>query len=176
MFRKIVLATFFVVLLTTGLIAAAYTFPSTNAYNQANDLPHVNLIDVQIGNVTLEFVNNTNSLAFFEYRIDGTVLTSGTAHPVVTGDYIYPGVCVDGRAAPACGNGDPEVRTFSASEKVEVRLALGGERDWDFDWTTFYVIPDVQTKDECKNGGWEAFGFRNQGQCVRFIETGMDSR
>lgn len=33
-----------------------------------------------------------------------------------------------------------------------------------------------QTKDDCQNGGWEAYGFRNQGQCVRLIETGKDSR
>ena len=32
------------------------------------------------------------------------------------------------------------------------------------------------TKDDCKGGGWEQYGFRNQGQCVRFIETGKDSR
>ena len=32
------------------------------------------------------------------------------------------------------------------------------------------------TKDECKDGGWENFGFSNQGQCVRFVETGKDSR
>ena len=35
---------------------------------------------------------------------------------------------------------------------------------------------DPTTKDDCKNGGWEQFGFRNQGQCVRFVETGKDSR
>jgi hypothetical protein len=28
------------------------------------------------------------------------------------------------------------------------------------------------TPDECKNGGWAQFGFRNQGQCVSFVETG----
>lgn len=33
-----------------------------------------------------------------------------------------------------------------------------------------------QTKDDCKNGGWADYGFKNQGQCVRFIETGKDSR
>lgn len=38
------------------------------------------------------------------------------------------------------------------------------------------VALDPTTKDECKNGGWEQFGFRNQGQCVRFVETGKDSR
>lgn len=31
-------------------------------------------------------------------------------------------------------------------------------------------------KDDCKNGGWEAFGFKNQGQCIRFANTGKDSR
>lgn len=35
---------------------------------------------------------------------------------------------------------------------------------------------DPITKDECKDSGWEAFGFSNQGQCVRFVETGKDSR
>ena len=28
----------------------------------------------------------------------------------------------------------------------------------------------------CKKGGWEALGFRNQGQCIRYVNTGMDSR
>jgi hypothetical protein len=32
------------------------------------------------------------------------------------------------------------------------------------------------TKEDCKDGGWENFGFQNQGQCVRFVETGEDSR
>jgi hypothetical protein len=30
--------------------------------------------------------------------------------------------------------------------------------------------------DDCRNGGWSDFGFRNQGQCIRFLETGFDSR
>lgn len=32
------------------------------------------------------------------------------------------------------------------------------------------------SKDQCKNGGWVLFGFKNQGQCVRYVETGKDSR
>lgn len=36
--------------------------------------------------------------------------------------------------------------------------------------------PSPTSKRQCKNGGWEAFGFKNQGQCVRFVETGKDSR
>jgi hypothetical protein len=30
-------------------------------------------------------------------------------------------------------------------------------------------------KDECRNGGWENFGYRNQGLCIRFVETGRHS-
>lgn len=33
-----------------------------------------------------------------------------------------------------------------------------------------------ETKDDCKDGGWESFGFKNQGQCIRFANTGQDSR
>jgi uncharacterized delta-60 repeat protein len=34
--------------------------------------------------------------------------------------------------------------------------------------------PPPTNKDQCKNGGWKNFGtrFKNQGQCVRFVNTG----
>jgi len=35
---------------------------------------------------------------------------------------------------------------------------------------------DPTNKNLCKEGGWQAFGFRNQGQCIRFVNTGKDSR
>lgn len=35
---------------------------------------------------------------------------------------------------------------------------------------------DPTTKEDCKDGLWADYGFENQGQCVRFIETGKDSR
>ena len=38
------------------------------------------------------------------------------------------------------------------------------------------VRGNPSTKDDCKNGGWEAYEFANQGQCVRYVETGKDSR
>ena len=28
----------------------------------------------------------------------------------------------------------------------------------------------------CKDGGWKLYGFKNQGQCIRYGETGKDSR
>lgn len=32
------------------------------------------------------------------------------------------------------------------------------------------------TDNDCKKNGWAAYGFRNQGQCVRFVQTGKDDR
>ena len=40
----------------------------------------------------------------------------------------------------------------------------------------FELDLDPETKDDCKDGGWEDFGFSNQGQCIRFVNTGKDSR
>ena len=28
------------------------------------------------------------------------------------------------------------------------------------------------TKDQCKDGGWRDFGFKNQGQCIKFVQHG----
>ena len=164
------------VLVTLGLLGVpaladgdgTYAFPSTNELNrdqqvpgrEGQDAPHVNLLAATASTVTLEFVNLAPGLAFFEHRIDGVAVTTGTPHPVVSGSFIYPGT--------AAVSGDTVIRTFTATQRVEIRLALGGERDWDFDWTTFEVAPAL-TKDDCKRGGWRDLGFRNQGQCIASI-------
>ena len=43
-------------------------------------------------------------------------------------------------------------------------------------WHDIHVDSCAITQDLCKNGGWESFGFKNQGQCIRFANTGKDSR
>jgi len=65
--------------------------------------------------------------------------------------------------------------TLTAREHVDVRMGFGAEKDERFDWTRFYVL-SLDNKDQCKDGQWQAMGFKNQGQCVRYVETGMDSR
>lgn len=162
------------------------TWPSTNTLNKnqqvpgrvGQDAPYVEVDEVGPGEVTLNFVNQAPGLAFFEYRIDGDELGPGN-HPVVNAegehdvggspprDSIYPGVGVP--------SGNIETKTFEAKWYVEVRLALGAERDWDFDWVRFDV-GQPETKDDCKDGGWEDYHFKNQGQCVKYVETGKDSR
>ncbi len=59
--------------------------------------------------------------------------------------------------------------------------AAGGSPSWESGddgsiEIAYEEITDPTSKDECKKGGWEAFGFRNQGQCIRFVNTGKDSR
>jgi hypothetical protein len=40
----------------------------------------------------------------------------------------------------------------------------------------FVPPPRPTSKEQCKNGGWRAFGFRNQGLCVAFVERGARPR
>jgi len=56
-------------------------------------------------------------------------------------------------------------------EGGEVKLAESGEAA-SVTFTTFATLPT--SKDQCKKGGWKDFGgmFKNQGQCVRFVNTG----
>ena len=96
--------------------------------------PYVLFDSNAVGQVTLDFYNPSVALAFFEVRIDG-VETGSTAHPVVIGDTIHTG----GKSVAAGTNLLAQV--FSATQYVDIRLALGGERDWDFDWVRFEVVP-----------------------------------
>jgi hypothetical protein len=151
-------------------VAVAYSFPSTNAANRAADHPYVMKWKRTPGTVRLKFVNNTNSQAYFEYRIDGKKV-GAVPHPVVDGSVIYPGVCVDGRADPICSPG-PVYRTFKAKKTVEVRLALGGERDWDFNWTTFKVGPKKPVyRSDCRRGSWRAYGFSSLAKCYTYVRN-----
>lgn len=80
----------------------------------------------------------------------------------------------------ACDDTSPLCTTarafaFSATATDAVIVQTGG-------LVMKFVSPDPPapknpvTSDDCKKGAWADFGFRNQGQCVRFVETGVDSR
>jgi hypothetical protein len=96
--------------------------PKTNDQNRAAGDPHVNQLASDPGQVVLEFVNPHSYPAFFEVRLAGEKLTCGVAHPVVIGDWRYAGENLVGGST---------TRTYDA-EFVEVRLALGADRDHDF--------------------------------------------
>lgn len=121
---------------------------STNALNFAKQVPlhigqnapYVLFVSNTAGSVTLDFVNLAPGLAFFETRIDD-IATGATPHPVVIGDTIHTG-----GTSVASGTSSLQ-KTFTANDYVDIRLALGGERDWDFDWVRFQVasVPEPGT-------------------------------
>ncbi|MBN2203169.1 MAG: hypothetical protein JW700_03215 [Candidatus Aenigmarchaeota archaeon] len=123
-----------------------YVFPSTNEDNKNGENvyrpgvigPHVNLVSAGLGEVTLQFVNPNKYLACFEYMTDGgdpsQIQVDENYHPDVTD--MYPYVCL---------TNDVTEMIIPASEFVEVRSIFGGERDWDFDWTRFYVMQDTSS-------------------------------
>ncbi len=120
----------------SGPSTPSWTPNSTNALNyyqlvpgrEGQLAPYVLFNNSAVGQVTLDFYNGYTGGAFFEYRIDGVALTPDNTHPVVLGDDIYPGKWLGSGTASLLS------QTFAATQTVEIRLALGGERDWDFDW------------------------------------------
>ena len=142
-----------------------YVFPSTNETNIANGWSNVtwNSDDAGLGEAPLKFDQPRGFYACFEIRIDDEE-PSSTNHP-------NPSI-QDGKWDDHCvlGPGNLE-ETFTAISHVDVRMSYGGERDERFDWTRFYVM-SADSKDDCQNGGWQTLGFANQGQCIRFVETG----
>jgi hypothetical protein len=163
--------------LALGVIAVAgadvnAVTPSTNDINRTNGWAHVDQLSQGIGTTKLQFISTRNFYSCFEYRTDGDtsqVLSEngGNNYNTDITDGLYPYVCE---------NNSSTTMDIHANAYVEVRMVFGAERDERFDWTRFNVLQDAQTKAECKKNGWQTYGFRNQGQCVRFIETGKDSR
>lgn len=109
---------------------------------EGQSAPYVLFNSNAAGSVTLDFYNPGPGQATFEYRIDG--IPTGT----------YPHFVVKDCAAPTCTLQDTihqnidvitmtnELnQTYAATNYVDIRLALGGERDWDFDWVRFDVAP-----------------------------------
>lgn len=79
-------------------------------------------------------------------------------------------------SAPAEPNSQWPHYEFGEEEYGWVVQSAGGGT------TTIYAIaagipaPAPETKTDCKKGGWQEFGFKNQGQCIRYVNTGKDSR
>lgn len=79
-------------------------------------------------------------------------------------------------SAPAGPNSEWPHYNFGEEEYGWVIQSAGGGA------TTIYAIaagipaPAPEMKNDCKKGGWQDYGFKNQGQCIRFVNTGKDSR
>ncbi len=91
---------------------------------------------------------------------------------------------------------DARIVNLSATQGG-VRVAAGTGSTGDPDWTDYVgntdafsiavhkkamtydfelSLPSPTSKAQCADGGWQDYGFKNQGQCNKFLETGKDSR
>lgn len=147
----------------------AFVMPSSNAENEELGWAHVTIADggVQVGAVRLEFVSTRTFASCFEYRADEEATTDPRDN--------FNTDVLDGLWPFVCQNDDTQTLEIEAAQFVDVRMVFGAERDERFDWTRFYVATET-SKDDCKQGRWQALGFRNQGQCIQYVNTGRDSR
>ncbi|HEX5913258.1 MAG TPA: hypothetical protein VFY54_09050, partial [Rubrobacter sp.] len=72
-----------------------------------------------------------------------------------------------------------DVNAYAASQGGSFSWVIAGVDDPNpfVNWNEVDVAgcsPEV--KDDCMDGGWETYGFANQGLCIRLVNTGEDSR
>jgi hypothetical protein len=150
---------------------------SVTGASAPNELGHFFIFDAHSGpsgeNATgvVRFVVSPGSEAVFTVSclgVDGTTATIGTTLGVVVHFYVEDN---DGREADRFAIGGPSV--------VDCRVPAPPQDDraWTISGGGLTVIdaqPFPTTKDQCKNGGWRNYGttFKNQGQCVAFVERG----
>ncbi len=150
-------------------------------------------IGVSDGNAGGEIVQTFITVLATDLPADGVldvVLTiDGTADGLAcaTGGAIAPAGCV---TLDISGGSVNATLTDSYGDRIGTGSASpefsnGAIPGWDdfqaanvtYDLTVSpIVVLEPQTKDDCKKGGWEQYGFRNQGQCIKFVNTGKDSR
>lgn len=67
---------------------------------------------------------------------------------------------------------------FADVARVTFQSSGGGSQgNHSLDDLTILAGPgNPETKDDCKDGGWEKYGFKNQGLCIQYVNTGKDSR
>ena len=168
----IIMAAVFSTLLVLGSFTSAFATshaPSSNEANKTNGWAYVDVTS-QNGEATITFNSTRAFYSCFEYRTDGdTSQKIGDTNYAPGFDGLYPYKCVNSSTAQ---------QIVSANEYVEVRLAFGAEADERFDWTRFEVEqpPVAETKEDCKNGGFAAFGFKNQGLCIASLQSNDNSK
>jgi hypothetical protein len=144
--------------------------PSTNDANKAAENAYFEAVPAT-DSVTLTFISPDPYLSCFEYRADDEAPTEEGANwnPLVL-DGLWDFVCVSS-TAPA------EPVKVIATDYVDVRMVFGAETTERFDWTRVETLePEEETEPveptrpetvaECKQGGWKALNYTNQGRCV----------
>lgn len=129
------------------------------------------------GAVTLPF-NYSGFHAFFQVRVFLEAFVSNTSGTTTTSIFsLGPVNCC---TYPSGGFNESGSITLNVQAGDTYGFRFGGS-NFDSNSTlqgTFIVdLPEnPQTKADCKKGGWQNYGFRNQGLCIAYVNTGHDSR
>ena len=111
-----------------------------NQENKDNDWPYIEW-EEKGDRVEVTFINPTSITSdfFFDYRVDNE---EGSAVSGVTGE-TSPSGRLEGKEwgdfynFVSVGPGESETRIIEGNDRIEVRLFLGPERDYDFYWIVF---------------------------------------
>lgn len=141
--------------------------PSTNEINKTIGWAHFTSVSTE-DEVALTFVSTRGFDSCFEYRADDEDAILGAVNENTEVAGLWTSVCV---------NNSTQTVEVEVEEHVDVRLVFGAEGDERFDWTRVETLePEEETEPveptrpetvgECKQGGWEALNYTNQGRCV----------
>ena len=130
--------------------------------------------EVFSGSVVIPATTGSGTLDSFDFCIDFTTqyevpAGSNLIVEIVNSSTSSSGHWKDACAVGATGCTTRRVLAFSASAATATVADNSG-------LIMSFVTADPQEKFDCTDDKWIDFGFKNQGQCIRFVETGKDSR
>ena len=135
-----------------------------------------------------EFVQRSISLPLTTTSDQVELVVDGTADPATCASDAGDASTADGCMTLTVNGGDPIRDSYGtiAPDGIETELGNGAHPGWysaydagdgpnvgvDFNLTISPVVENKpETKDDCKHGGFEAYGFKNQGQCVASVQS-----
>ena len=174
---------------TTGTILQTFNNPTPVAYDYFG-----NSVAISGGNVLIgardDDTGATNAGSAYLYLpqtdTDGDGIADGTDNCPADANADQTDTDGDGQGDPCdfTPNGDTDGDGVDNLADNCPGVANAGQEDNDGDGIGNVCDPtpdgdpdpNPTSTDQCKNLGWMDFGFRNQGQCVAFVNTGHDSR
>lgn len=130
--------------------------------------------EVFSGNIVIPATTGAGSIEMFDFCID---FTTDYLHPfgsnliveVINSTSSSPTHPKDACSAASADCTTRRVVAFSATATTATLADNSG-------LIMAFLSADPTLKVDCTEDRWEDFGFSNQGQCIRFVENGKDSR
>lgn len=147
---------------------------NTNLSNVFADNYSAAPTEVFSDNITIPQTSGAGTINSFDFCIDFTTSYSHPAGSNLIVEFVNTNTTAtthpkDGCAAGATGCTTRRVLAFNAAATTATFADNSG-------LIMSFFTADPEVKVDCMEDGWVEFGFRNQGQCIRFVETEKDSR